>query len=344
MANDVSTGLGKTNADLATWEVYADGMPVTGTSDQHTNCWTGADLGPVQLSGFGTPTAVLYPRIYAADGEAHDATNAATGCYLVVVSGGNGIDLDTVNYVRIEHLRIEMPSLAGGGTGLFCRTTNNTTFDSILVRITGGHVGTCYGWASSCTTGGGAQNNILKNCIVYGTGAGTAEWGFYFYSNSDGRPCTAALYNNSAYLMLRGLYVGNTSSGAPVITGTNNACLESGTDYGKTAASTITLTYSVSADDTADDWGGAGNQINKSAAACWDTPSTNVIPLAAGPLENAGIALGAVTEDAIGTARNDPPEVGAIELASAGQPMPKRFINIRFAGANLHSGLGRRVG
>ena len=171
-------------------------------------------------------------------------------------------------------------------------------------------------------------------------------FGFEDGGTTAGAAMQIELENDAAPAQVANVYVWNTSStdwrkqglrifadrnSGPTtvnVDSRNNAMIgSSNADYEETiqGAGTINFTNltSVSADTTADDFGGSGNVTGVVASVAWDSPNTNMIPATAGDLYDAGTTISFFALDAILTSRPQGPswDIGTIEriLSAAGR-------------------------
>ncbi|KKK90797.1 hypothetical protein LCGC14_2719410, partial [marine sediment metagenome] len=162
-ATEISTvGSGRTYTTLAAWWAAKGG---SGTTAPHAECYTGADLGTVTISGaVGTPTSDYYVRIYTATGERHDGTRSGTTGTYLNTGNQHGIDVQE-NYTRIEGLRLYRSNGQQKGAIALTNSVTNILVDGCVV-VGIGNQATTYQWAYSIA------NNVtatVQNCLAYGT-------------------------------------------------------------------------------------------------------------------------------------------------------------------------------
>ena len=270
-------------------------------------CYSGGDMAVVDLTGAGyTPTATYYTRIYAADGERHDGTGG--GVYLDCPSTDNGIT-NQLNYTRIEGIRIEL-TLGAVKRGIRGYNYSNLLIDSCLIHFvnTAGDYGGAIGVGT--VAGGDLTGIVIRNCLFYGGNTAYAIQAIMCYSETDTatitiQNCSISQITSSADANAAGIWFREVS-GTLNITSTNNISTGNtdGRDFQETNTPAVTQTYCLSDDDTADDWGGAGNLINQTAADVFENVASDLNLKALSPACSAAISLASTfTTDAIGAAR-----------------------------------------
>lgn len=315
----IKPGGGGDYPDLATWEAWADDQA---TADQWAECYSGGDLGIVEVySWSASPGPATYPRIYVADGEGHDGTDAAVGAYITVGDWEWGVTVADIAYVRVEGLRIDRDAPSFIASGVVVSAADNALVDGVLIRA----VANAGGGVLLTSDVGTSITNTVQNCIVFGSGAAGSAFSCEAFDDGFG-PSTmiANFYNCTSYgsVDYMGFQMTEPPDGSSTTATLTNCVSTDATvaDFGAIIGSpSVTATYCVSSDDTADDWGGAGNKINKAAADCFETPGTNVVPVLDGELLDAGTTIASVTTDAIETARPQwrAYDIGAIEYVEA---------------------------
>jgi len=297
---------------LALWEDAVDGES---SASQWAECYTGGNLGAVNLSGWAsTPDSDNYPKIYAAEEHQHNA-DSSSGAY---INANTPIET-TVEYTQINGIRISGTlntataiSLASTSSGKDCRVDNcfiHGTFGlGILIGQTGG---------SGLTSSTYATNNII---VIDGT-ANTSPVGIAAYATDGSSGTTNVyIYNNSIYvanpstLTSYGLRFANTASCAINITVENNIIIGPVTSSG----ASITYAYdeitfnsgskvfnnNISSDNTADDFGGSYHQLNEIVSNIWGAATSLNFKLTKTSVAlNFGKTISSVTTDMVGISR-----------------------------------------
>lgn len=225
---------------------------------------------------------------------------------------GNLLCLLISSYTQIYDLAITSNAVyAAGHFGVYWQdgvALTGAKCERVMVYdLVNGTVG--YGFYAAIV----GNNNSCVNCAVMNlNGAGR---GYYFRSGANHRVLSCSGMNVGQY----GLHFRECTT----LTVTN--CIMAGTttaDFFRQISGSQTVTYCISEDATADDWGGAGNQINQDPAT--DILFTNVgagtedLHIASGSCaENAGIAIAEVVDDWEYHPRSDPPEIGCDEIFKA---------------------------
>ena len=166
---------------LAAWEDWADDQA---TADQWAECYSGSELGGVQLAGW-TPaiTADLYPRIYAAAGHEHGGTLNA-GAFITsgeLVSDVLRLRVEGLRLVtrgifagagEIKELRVDRCVLWGGSRGI---SFINLSADSPLLVLRNNLIVSPSGIGLELMNVGTSPTVYLDNNTIYGcTQHGTA--------------------------------------------------------------------------------------------------------------------------------------------------------------------------
>ena len=343
MAFISQVGPGKTFTTLQAWW---DAKKGESTADQHAECFAG-NLGVLNITVFDTavPTASVHPRIFAAPGNKHDGGNTAANGAYIEVNGAPRVAIDNdVQYLEIDGIHFDivvessqtttaiLSNFDGGTAGIKGRflTVKNCNFrtsgasDGTPAGINYQDIDTAYPSDPVCTL---INNNFWGNGEVGGTSiqiyliasttltvADTMFSECYFNTGYD-------FGNNGIVIISDG-----TNEFANVTHDciqTNNAMIDHDNfDYltflPNGGLANITRTFSVSADLTADDEGGAGNKISKTAANCFTTVGSNNIPKDGGELHNAGVPVSGITNDILGVHRpqGSAEDIGAFEFAT----------------------------
>jgi hypothetical protein len=327
MATISTVGSGKDYSTLQLWEDWADGQA---SAAQWAECYSGGTLGAVTIAGWtGTPSAVNYPKIYAAEGHRHDGTASLT----------NGAYCGTITlqeeYSQVDGMRVIQTGNTGINGARWVHKISNC-----VVCVTVGAVAYTALYFAYSWTGTRTLEFDVENCLIYhisGTQSGTGI-GFYPSTTSGTLTVNVNVLNCTIYnTRTTGIWwAGNESVAGSItfnITSTNNAVIGSGSnDYLASAAQgtvthNVTQTYCVSSDATADDWGGAGNVISQSAAACFGDPGVDNAPLAAGPISagNGADLSGIFTTDALGVDRGSSWSIGALQEDYVPSAFPYSF-------------------
>ena len=333
-ATEISTvGPSKTYATLAAWWAAKGGHATTAP---HAECYGGADLGTVVVSGAGgTPTSSYYVRTYVAPGHRHDGTrNGTAGAYANVPNGGKGID-NRLAYTRIEGIRL---IVADGGSSTY-GVYNTTDVDGSIVD------GVCV--TLNATAGAGIKNGVIlaghlqtapvsdtvQNCVVYGPGGSVnRHYGFMLAAQTVGQASNHAVYNNTVVNL--GTYSGTGGAigfrwyrsavdrGPLVIDSQNNiatGCYRS--FLVATFSATVVQNYCAADDDRADDWEtiGGSNLINQTPADLFVNAATDAnLKDSNSNAYHAGTDVG-LSADAVGNPWANPnPSMGALELLLTG--------------------------
>ncbi len=329
---------------LQAWEDWADDQ---GSAAQWAECYTGGNLGSCLIQDWiSSPSGVNYPRIYTDLTERHEGKDTGAGAYIYRSSGsGSGVRVIYTNYVRVEGLRIKYVSGANGNP-LSIVDSDQVVFDSnlILSDVGTGIKGT-YGLFNI------VRNNIVVVKISQGIqwiiqtnsqviidnntvhNNGTADAGIFLESDAPGFTMNGAVRNN---IVTGGFSVG---------------------DYTKDTDITLAMAISnnLSSDATADDWGGSGNLINKSAANQFVNVASDWNLKSGADALEAGVTIGTFDWDALHLdADNWRPQgsvwdMGALEKllgspVSADRNIPKMIFEkividrgIPISGASLYS-------
>lgn len=344
MATISTVGSGKDYANLQAWW---DDVKDAAAADQHAECYAG-DLGVLSITVFdtATPTASVHPRIYAADGERHDGGDTASnGAYIKTEGAPRYCILNRVLYLEIDGIHFDIDVDSGetnsailsqyddgtsGHEGRFL-TVKNCNFrtqgdtDGTPSGVDYRDIDLAYPADPVCTL---FNNNFWGN----GEDGGTA---IQIWLISD--PALVSVdtmfaecyYNTSYDFGNNGIVLICDRDGFADVTlnviSTNNAMIDHDNfDFLAFAISgglfDITRTFSVSADTTADDEGGAGNKISKAAVDCFATVGSDNTPKASGELHNAGTSVSGITDDILGLVRpqGGTEDIGAFELFELG--------------------------
>ena len=310
---------------LALWEDAVDGES---SAAQWAECYSGGNLGSVNFSGWAaTPTADNYPKIYAAEGNEHNA-DVTAGAY---ISSTAPIQT-SVDYLRVDGLRIQCNSSSAKALNFLpSNTAKDSRVDNCIV-----HGDFQYGiYIGQAATGTTSVNYITNNIIIIDGSLNTTPSGMYLYG-TDGSSGTTTIYvyNNTIYvddastLNNYGIRFINSASCTLDITVQNNIVIGAVTSsggsvtycYNQLAFNTGTKTfgYNISSDNTADDFGGTNNQLNERANNIWqDAASYNFNLKSNSVARNFGKTIAAVTSDIIRVSRPQPEggsyDMGALE-------------------------------
>ncbi len=290
---------------LATWWAAKKG---SATVAAWAECYDGGNLAAVDIDGASyAGTADYYTRIYTATGERHDGTLGSAGAY-IEASSGYLLQADE-NFIRIEGLRLLAQTGATHAIMAFPEVdVENILIDGVMVENnTGSWLWGAYIYGSST----GTRNVIARNCIFYGEGLATGiHAAIMLRPNTMGDVLNVTLQNISINGWSTNgsgvLHYGTTAGTTINATVQNVISTGSGTDFSETGTGTInvTQTYCLSEDNTADDWGGAGNVTGEAAADVFETPASDMNLKTASPAIDAGVNLySTFTEDAIETDR-----------------------------------------
>ena len=306
-------------------------------------CYSGFDMGVVSMGGGSNWDASNYLRIYAAAGEEHDGkTTANDGCYIDVGNGGTGV-INTMPYSRLEGIRIQVDAGAewNSADAIQFSDWSGIVIDGVVV-VMADRNNAFYECVTVGSTLAPTDSPVIKNCSIYYLGAGSFESpGIrldYLSFDAGDTSGTIYLYDNTVYQAEDGFTVGadKSSTGTPTlfVVSTGNVAMGStGTgDFVDNSAGggvlDMTQTYCCSGDITADDWTGAGNLISKTAINQWvSVGSDHMVKDTDADIYAAGVDIGSVTVDILGTSRKDPPDIGAYEIAGAGGTTKKRAVS-----------------
>lgn len=304
---------------LASWESDAstDANGV-GNAGQWAECYTGGNLGALNISGWNTtPDSTNYPKIYAAENN-HHLTKNSQGAY---ISAAQPIQC-SLEYARVDTIRIEGAhssnhciSFENSGTSNGVRVENCYIHGSYTngIRIgqsSGASTSSCY-----------VSNNIIT---INGTLSNTPV-GIYAYSNSSSAGTTNIyIYNNTIRVYSRGslanycLRFYNLLASSLNITVENNIAV--GNDYttcynqGAFSSGTKTFNNNISSDGTSNDFGGEANQVNKNDSHIWNiVDNWTLFPNSAA--YDKGKSISFTNVDILGTIRPQKSayDIGAIE-------------------------------
>ena len=263
MATVKTIGTGKDYTTLQTWEDWADDQV---SADQWAECYGGADLGPVTISGWtATPSASLYPRIYSESTQPtnrHTSYTSQRGAYLRHGDGERGI------YVQEEYVRIEWMTI--------WTETSTTPLAMIEATSAANHlrVDSCMFQPVAAVPQGILVNEaepveIWNNIIALGSTM-TAFTGIELnYTGGDSAKSLSVKNNavakiNSASNYDVGIKSTNSGGTRSVSDGfENNLVLGADTCFSHTGWSSVEMNNNLSEDGTADDYGGSNNLVNQ---------------------------------------------------------------------------------
>lgn len=279
---------------LQAWEDWADGQS---SADQTAECYDGGDLGVVTLYGWSaTPDSNNRPTIRVPLAERHSGQDG-TGAYIDQgAADATGIDIDSLDWVRIEGIRIK-GDRSGSGMGIATSQTDNKPdnldVDSCMVNRT-------YNYAIYCFPSG--TYNCRNNILYYTQGAGIV------LSLIDADPAgTVYCENNTLYRVGEGwgyYGIGETWSSTQLTTYMRNNVVLScgGDDFKLENSGKTTWTESksnMSSDGTADDFGGSGHMANKSASNQFVDPDSDWNLLSDADALDAGTSMDDFDHDAV---------------------------------------------
>jgi hypothetical protein len=282
---------------VQTVEIYHGGVSVGGGTGSRYD--ESIDI----LTGFSNTGFADYIRVVGM------VSHVGLRDYGIIIKGqapgsGHLIVFETVAYTRLENLAITAVSgWAGGATiGVWVKGTNSQSIELFLYDLTpqapNGAIGIY------CHSVG--NNHYLENCAAVNVLRSTI---YYFNSGVNHKVYNCTAFGGADYGII---------FNACTITVTNTIVGDSITkDFLLQAGANAVVTYCVSEDDSADDWGGAGNQINKVMADQFvsATVGSEDIHLKAGAdCIDAGVDLsGTFTGDIDGDTRTGSWDVGADE-------------------------------
>lgn len=309
---------------LQDWENWADGESLG--DGQWAECYSGSDLGVLTFSVWtDPPTTVDEVKIYAAEGERHNATTGDKGAY-VVAGAVYAISLSYMPFITIDGIYFDQ----GAGYNIYAThafsnvglVIKNCYFDMGVSR-TIMFLARTYGIA-----GGVDAEYTLYNNIFYsrsGTYAtfGTIDLRFDSHDLGDVNG-TINFYNNSvvAYNTAAGncLYVLETSDTYTTtldVNVYNNAIIaDNDAFYIRLANGTVTGDYNAASDTTpTSDVGGTHNVESKSNTDFWPSDGDFTID-SDSDLYEAGTTIAGFSDDCLGLTRpqNTYWDIGSVEL------------------------------
>lgn len=341
MATISTVGSGK---DFATLQAWWDSVKSAATADQHAECYAG-NLGFLNITVFdtATPTASVFPRIYAADGNKHDGGNTAANGAYITVSGAPRVGIDNdVLYLEIDGIHFDIVVETAQTT-----TAILSNYDQGTAGVEGRFltVKNCNFRTSGATDGTPAGVNYQDIDTAYPADPVCTVYNNNFWGNGeDGGTCIqiyliadatftvadtmfSECYFNTGYdfgnngIVIISDGTNDFASATHDNIQTNNAMIDhDNTDFltflTNGGLGNITRTFCVSADLTADDEGGAGNKISKTAANCFESAGSDNTPKDSGELHNAGTSVSGITDDILGISRPQgaAEDIGAFEL------------------------------
>ena len=260
---DIKAAGGEDYESWGDWWVYAAASP-GGHAAQDARSHGGGSLGTVDISGASVGAdATDMPRIYAAAGEQNDGTSSTTGAY----GSGDSTIVWQEAYGVIEGIL----ALCSGEYGFRILGDVNMLIDKSTVVRTGSGFGFCIfidNDASATTT------STIRNTAVYCKQI-SPTFGIMVRSNNAGATLNAKLESLSVSES-NGVTYGNVgyneTGGTLVVTATDVVSLDTynvanwGCFATTAGAPAVTQTYCFASDDTATDFGGAGNVDNITTA------------------------------------------------------------------------------
>ncbi|MBU0686670.1 MAG: hypothetical protein KKB81_02270 [Candidatus Margulisbacteria bacterium] len=278
---------------LQTWENWADDQS---NANQWAECYTGGDLGEVVIAGWAaTPDSTHYPRIYTPLAERHNGKDEEVGAY-IDNSSGNAISV-ALPYVRVEGLRIEMSGTSNNAILLLADAASPCDYPTIDSNLLISNRSAAGGGAAikvSAADGETLSSANVRNNLIYGKG--TQQYGIEVDSTAASI-VNAIVQNNTIHQCAAYGYYGHTT-GSANMTVENNISTSSGTqEY--TFAGSVTSNNNLSSDDSADDAGGSGNLINKSAFYQYVNPDNDLHLINGANALNAGVTIESFDWDAL---------------------------------------------
>lgn len=171
---------------------------------------------------------------------------------------------------------------------------------------------------------GDGADSYIRNCMVFDIHALTPYQSFGIGLNAGNHYADFCSVEH-----ILGSSRANAYRFSNITSATLRNCIGTGAqiaDFLVLSGASPTVTYCISEDGTADDWGGAGNQINKDAdtdvkfASTTDGSEDLHLQDNTSVAYGAGVAVGGITTDIDGDTRADPPCIGADELPVVGVP------------------------
>lgn len=296
--------------DYTTLQAWEDFAGDEDSPDQWAECYSGGNLGFVLLAGssWAASTALLYPRIYVADGEGHNGSQSSGAIIELTGIQGHGVQVQ-VNYCRVEGLRISCESTNSSGVIV---TGENTNASIINMMIYGSSSATRSGIAFSIANGFTSSGHIAKNCVVDLPNMSGNNTGILLALLTSGT-LEVSLFNCSIINHGGLAGIGIAANGTVTINATIENCISVTTptnfltqSFGGTPTFNTTANNNLSSDATADDFGGTGHVINETDTDVFIDPANDSFFLKDG---SAAIATGKdlsadFTTDAVGHPHN----------------------------------------
>ena len=307
MATTVTKTIKSSGGDytsLSAWEAAQQG-DLTGIRDEiaQAECYKFLDTTAVDITGW-TTDATRYIRIYTPTAERHAGylvTDGSAYCLQAPAASAQCLR-DRQAFTRIEGLILDGVNCTNGRVLHAGYTVAGNQYSyNVIKGIAANSIGIEFDQ-------GVAGNYYVFNNIIYDSFRGVLMYtGTYYIENNTVVDCGQGI---------RGVVAAQTYNL------TNNISFNnSGGDFLQSAG-TFVATYNSSSDATADDWGGAGNLINKNSSTNFIDYANNKFGITSADTtqwKNLGTAtvVGGYTDDIIGTTRDASWDIGAYEVAQA---------------------------
>jgi hypothetical protein len=247
-----TAGAGRDYTSIATWESdHTIDLAIAGKGEV-LDCYDDAgsfDQSGINVAGATNSSATIFRLIRAPSGQRHDGT-PNNGFMIATSTAANVITL-TEAYSQLHDL-IVISTLNSASSYIAIKPSGTgTKAIGCIVKIINTGSGSGIGFRPD-----GNSSAIVINCLAYEC----KTYGFELLAAST---FTISAFNCNAINSAIGFYMHQgATAGTIVLTnclGDNNATA----DFSSDGLVTETVTYCLSKDATADDWGGAGNLISK---------------------------------------------------------------------------------
>lgn len=181
-------------SNLAAWEDYVDDDPEgLGHAGYWAECYSGGNLGNVEITGWTATSDTRYPKIYVSRDEGHSGSLSA-GAY---IEGTSPISARGVNHVVIDGLRIKCTHSSSTAVNFIgaALVKNQVVVNTIVhgIFITGIACGAGYSPGSLDETNCVIRNNL---CEIGGSGSGT-KIGILVAAIASGNTVNGWVQNNT---------------------------------------------------------------------------------------------------------------------------------------------------
>ena len=289
---------------LTAWEDAVDGI-LDGI--QTAECYDddGGITDQVTIDG-STTTSDYYMKVTVPAGERHAGIWNTSKFYITSTGVEYGNIAVRDNYTVIEYVQATHPS--GNARMAFYQSGgSNSVWESCIAYGCNGD-----GWGVS----GNANPVTFKNCLAYDNASD--GWDIAYVYNGDLYNCSAI--DNGVYGYNLNIPAGRDVTLTNCIAYGNGDQADDNDDILNTSgAGTIVVIYTATQDATADDWSGAGTEIDISDP--FTAYASDDFSLASGatPVDAGTSLAGTVDTDIIGTARpqNSVYDMGCFEYVAA---------------------------